>query len=115
VGEERDRTFWLIVGEGTKTGDLTEVFELGTGGGTRAWPVFSFEEEALLFLRLGGLEGRWRVIETDAADTIPALTGACPAVEHVVLDPFPEVGFHRFLDVVSLHRKRFVELFAIPR
>ena len=90
MGEERDRTFWLIVGEGTKNGDLNEVFELGTGGGTRAWPVFSFEEEALLFLRFCGFGGGWHASKSGIADLVSVLSDACPDVWRVALDPIPE-------------------------
>ncbi|CAA9460524.1 MAG: hypothetical protein AVDCRST_MAG58-2467 [uncultured Rubrobacteraceae bacterium] len=106
------RTFWLIVGG---DGDRPEVFELGADKGTRMLPVFSFEEEAMLFLRLGGLEGRWRVGETGAADLASTLTGAHRGVIRVVLDPFPEIGFARFYEVFSLGREEFVALLILGR
>lgn len=55
------RTFWLIVRD---DGDRPEVFTLGADSDVKTLPVFSFEEEALLFLRLGGLEERWRARPT---------------------------------------------------
>ena len=93
-------------------GDRQKVFELGAGSGGRSLPVFSFEEEALLFLRLGGLEGRWRASETGAADLASALTRA---VRRIVLDPFPEAGLRGYLGAVSLGREEFVDLFASGR
>ncbi|MBA2534187.1 MAG: hypothetical protein H0V21_04195, partial [Rubrobacter sp.] len=85
----------------------------------RTLPIFCFEDEALLFLRLGGLEGRWRADETGAADLATNLastpSGAYSMVRRVVLDPFPEVGFDGFRKAVSLPREMFVDLLANPR
>jgi len=92
-------------------GDRPKVFELGAGRGEKSLPIFSFEEEALLFLRLGGLEELWRTSETEAT----ALAGTCSGVQHVVLDPFPEIGFDALCEAVSLRWERFIDLFAIPR
>jgi len=112
-GPERTRpgTFWLIVQD---NGDRPKVFELGAGRGEKSLPIFSFEEEALLFLCLGGLEGPWRASETDAAELSSALTGMCSGVQHVALDPFPEIGFDALCETVSLRWERFIDLFAIP-
>ncbi len=108
----RPRTFWLIVQDDS---DRPKVFNLGVGRGEKSLPIFSFEEEALLFLRLGGLEGPWRARETDAADLGSALTGTCSHVRRVVLDPFPEIGFDALFETVSLRWERFIDLFAISR
>ena len=62
---------WLIardeIGAG---GGPPEVLTLGAGGGVEGdgtiLPVFSFEEEALLFLRLCGFGGGWRVSKSRA-------------------------------------------------
>jgi len=114
MGLKRTRpgTFWLIVQD---DGDRTKVFELGAGRGEKSLPIFSFEEEALLFLCLGGLEGPWRASETDAAELGSALTGTCSGVQRVVLDPFPKIGFDVLFETVSLRWERFIDLFAIPR
>jgi hypothetical protein len=107
----RPGAFWLIVQD---DGDRPKVFELGAGRGEKSLPIFSFEEEALLFLRLGGLEGLWRASETDAAELASALTRTCSGVQHVVLDPFPEIGFEALFESVNLRWERFIDLFAIP-
>jgi hypothetical protein len=108
----RPGTFWLIVHD---DGDRPKVFELEAGRGEKSLPIFSFEEEALLFLRLGGLEERWRASETDAAELDSALSGTCSGVRHVVLDPFPKIGFASLCETVSLQWERFIDMFAIPR
>jgi hypothetical protein len=108
LGRMRPGTFWLIVRDDA---DQPMIFELGSGSGEKSLPIFSFEEEALLFLRLGGLEGLWRTSETDAA----TLAETCSGVECVVLDPFPEIGFDALGEAVSLRWGMFLDLFGLPR
>jgi hypothetical protein len=108
LGRIRPKTFWLIV---RNDADQQMIFELETGSGEMSLPIFSFEEEAQLFLRLGGLEGHWRASETDAA----TLAETCSGAEYVVLDPFPEVGFDALGDAVSLRWEVFLDLFSVPR
>jgi len=67
-------------------------------------PVFSFEEEAEMFLRLGLLEKEgWRVRETTCGELTSVLYGMCRDVTHVSLDPLPGM-----VELVSLSRKTFV-------
>ena len=87
------------------------IFELETGSGEKSLPIFSFEEEARLFLRLGDLEGLWRTSETDAA----RLAETCSGAEYVVLDPLPEIGFDALGGDVGLRWEMFLDLFGIPR
>jgi hypothetical protein len=58
-----------------------------------ALPVFSFPEEAEMFLKLGGLEERgWRVVESTAGELVSRLAGYRRAgIELVALDPLPEM------------------------
>src|SRR5215213_4558781 len=54
-------------------------------------PVFSFEEEAQMFLHLGGYEeSGWRARESCAGELVSVLLGPCVDVEGVALDPLPE-------------------------
>ena len=104
----RPGTFWLIVRDDA---DQPVIFELGSRSGEKSLPIFSFEEEAQLFLRLGGLEGPWRTIETGAA----TLAETCFSAECVVLDPFPQIVCDSLCEAVSLRWEMFLELFGIPR
>jgi hypothetical protein len=109
-------TFWIIVGDGLDEGGARwQVFTLGADGDPEELPVFSFEEEALLFLGLGGLEGHWRASRITAPDLVTLLTGAYRGARGVVLDPFPEVGLSGYLGAVSFGREEFVDLLAIGR
>ena len=78
-------------------------------GGEKVLPVFSFEEEARLFLRLGGYDGHWRARESCADELVSVLDGPCKGVKSVVLDPLPEMLEDGTLALVGVGRERFVE------
>ena len=92
----RDRTpslttvYWLIENaEAGRPGELTVRIDAGRV----ALPVFSYPEEAEMFLRLGGLEERgWRIVESTAGDLVSRLPGYRRAgIDLVALDPLPEM------------------------
>ena len=72
-------------------------------------PVFSFKEEAEMFLRLGVSEKGWRVRESTCGELASVLYGPCRDVGHVSLDPLPEIVCGRTVGLVSLSRRDFVE------
>ena len=113
-------TSWLIVrddvgDEGGTPEVLTLGAEGGAGRGEKTLPVFSFEEEALLFLRLSGLADGWRASMSGIADLASVLAGPCSDAGRVALDPIPERGRRRPHDLVSLPREAFVALLAAER
>jgi hypothetical protein len=72
--------------------------------------VFSFEEEAEMFLHLGGYaDSGWRVRESSAGELVSVLYGPCIDVEGVALDPLPEMLEDGTLELVEVGRRRFVE------
>ena len=71
-------------------------------------PVFSFKEEAEMFLRLAVTGKGWHVRETTTGELISVLYGPCAGVERVALDPPPESFAEEITDLVSLRRERFV-------
>ena len=71
--------------------------------GINVLPVFSFEEEAQMFLGLGHAADGWQVRETTCGELISVLYGPCREVEHVALDPVPGIT-----ELVSLSRRAFV-------
>jgi hypothetical protein len=78
-------------------------------GTSRALPVFSFEEEAEMFLRLGGYEeSGWQARESSAGELVSVLCGPCADVEGVALDPLPEMLEDGTIDLVEVERGRFV-------
>jgi hypothetical protein len=61
-------------------------------GTSKVLPVFSFEEEAEMFLHLGGYDGYgWRTRESCAGELVSVLLGPCADVDGVALDPLPEM------------------------
>ena len=101
----RFETSWLIVRNDLGAGDgPPEVLTLGAGGDGTILPVFSFEEEALLFLRLCGFGGGWHASKGGIADLASVLSDVCSDVRRVALDPIPEIGPHGSHDLVSLSR-----------
>lgn len=100
------RPFWLIVKAGTGRLDVLRT-DLATGG--EALPVFSFEEEARMFLEHGGLDGDWRVRLTTAGELISVLFGPCAGIGRVLLDPLPGSSYGAFNKLVSVEREAFIE------
>jgi hypothetical protein len=77
--------------------------------GRTVLPVFSFEEEAALFLCLGA-QGSWHVRRTGAGELVSLLYGPCREVELVALDPISDVELDLMNRLVSLERSRFVDV-----
>ena len=77
--------------------------------GAAALPVFSFEEEAGLFLLLGTVGRGWSVWEAEAGALVSMLRGPLKEVERVALDPLPgEIGTGPLNRLTSLERGRFL-------
>ena len=74
-----------------------------------ALPVFSFKEEARMFLEHRALRSPWRVRETTAGELISILFAPCASVERVALDPLPDVGTEALVYLASMQREDFVE------
>lgn len=106
MDEQRPKPYWLIVKyESNRIDMLTTNFI----GGEEALPVFSFEEEAGLFLGYRALRSRWRVRKTAAGELISVLFGPSAAVERVTLDPLPEMNTEALAYLLSMRREDFVE------
>jgi hypothetical protein len=103
----RRRAFWLLAKR--RQGRL-EVLTTSLADGRRVLPVFSFEDEADLYLRRG-IRGSWRVRRTEAGELLSLLYCLCNKVELVALDPMSEVETEVMDKLVSLERKRFVDVF----
>jgi hypothetical protein len=99
------RAWWLIVRDG---GNLLEPLCVYAGV-ERVLPVFSFEEEAELFLRLGGYDGHWRARKSCADELVSVLCGSCKGVKSVALDPLPEMLEDGTLALVGVGRQRFLK------
>ncbi len=82
--------YWLI--ENPETG-LPGELTVRIDAGTEALLVFSYPEEAEMFLRLGGLEERgWRIVACTAGELVSRLPGYRRTdIDLVALDPLPEM------------------------
>ena len=78
------------------------------GGGTL--PVFSFGEEAEMFLRLGTLEAGWEAGRFTTGGLVSMLRGSLAGVGRVALDPLPEVCGKELVRLVSVDRYDFVRV-----
>ena len=105
AGRQPGSTYWLIAKD--QSGRM-EVLTIECGG-ERALPVFSFEEEAELFLGLGGIGSGWWVRESEDGEIVSVLYGPWASIRSVALDPLPEMVAEEAVALVSLSRKRFVE------
>ena len=102
----RRSPYWLLAKR--RCGRL-EVLTTSLADGRRVLPVFSFEEEGALFLCLG-VQGSWQVRRTGAGELVSLLYGPCRNVELVALDPMSDVEADVVNRLVSLERKRFVDI-----
>ena len=101
------RPQWLI------TKDITsrmEVFTTNLCGDRKALVVFSFEEEAQMFfdLCLAASKDGWKVRQTSVGELVSVLYGPCSDTKKVVMDPVPEVGTERLVDLLSMPRNDFL-------
>ena len=108
------RRFWLIARH--RTGGM-EVLTTNLARGGEALPVFSFEDEANMFLRLGALGDDWRARETSGGELVSVLCGPCAGVDRVVLDPVPLPGslVEGLNGLLSTGREAFMRSLLNPR
>jgi hypothetical protein len=102
----RRSPYWLLAKR--RYGRL-EVLTTSLADGRRVLPVFSFEEEAALFLCLG-VQGSWQVRPTGPGELVSLLYGPCREVELVALDPISGVETDMMNRLISVERSRFVDI-----
>ena len=98
--------YWVIAKDGFGQLDLLTVDLGGTG---QALPVFSFEEEAEMFLWLQTTDDGHEVRETTPGQLVSILYGPCAHVGRVILDPLPEIGARMQISLLGMDRNAFVE------
>jgi hypothetical protein len=74
--------------------------------GQKTMPVFSFREEAEMYMRFE-VRGGWWVRKTSSGELISLLFGPYSCVEMVALDPLPEICDEGMSRLVSVRRKDF--------
>ncbi len=103
----RGPTYWLITKH--ENGRM-HALVTGARSDDQALPVFSFEEEAQLFLWLENPGTDWRARETTAGEIISVLHGPCLGVNKVALDPLPEILGEEINSLVSLRGDDFARI-----
>ena len=98
------RSFWLIA---TRAHGRMEVLTIAAGGET-VLPIFSFQEEVELFLRLEAKGADWWPRETSTGELVSLLLGLCSGVDKVALGPLPGLGEREIADLLSTDRRHFV-------
>jgi hypothetical protein len=89
-------------------GGRTEVLTVPSGVQEVLLPVFSFEEEAELFVWFAEPGGGWRVRESRCGELASVLCGPCKGVRGVALDPLPRMLEDGTLALVRVGRERFL-------
>ena len=84
-----------------------EVLTIDASGET-VLPVFSFQEEGELFLRLEATEANWCLRETTTGELVSLLLCLCARVDKVALDPLPGLWEREILGLVSTGRRHFL-------
>jgi hypothetical protein len=74
--------------------------------GQEAIAIFSFREEAEMFIRLESWDGWW-VREISAGELVSLLFGPYSCVKMVALDPLPEICDEGMTRLVSVSRNDF--------
>ena len=96
--------WWLLA---RHSDSQREVLTL-THGGSEVLPVFSFREEAEMYLAIEISGGDWQIRETGAGELVSVLSEQCASVRSVALDPLPSTLAEEGAELVSLGRERFV-------
>lgn len=99
--------YWLLSGDPGRD----DVFVLDLAGLGRSLPVFSFREEAELFLALDGSGEGWRAVESGAGELISLFSGPAADVKSVILDPLPTMFRDSTAGLVGLSLGRFMDRF----
>ncbi len=100
------RSYWLIFARGC---GRVETLTTRLFGGEEVLPVFSFREEAEMFLCLRDLRDRWQIRETGAGELRSMLCTGLGNIRLVALDPIPEVSGPGVFELLSLDRKTFMD------
>jgi hypothetical protein len=104
--------YWVIAKDakdGTDGFGQPDLLTVDLDGTGEALPIFSFEEEAEMFLWLQTTEDGWEVRETTPGQLVSILYGPCADVGRVMLDPLPEIGLSMQISLLGMDRHDFVE------
>src|SRR5215210_7278799 len=105
----RTQRFWVIAKDAKDEFGRPDLLTVDLDGTGQALPVFSFEEEAEMFLWLQTTEDGREVREATPEQLVSILYGPCADVGRVMLDPLPEIGARMQDSLLGMDRNDFVE------
>jgi hypothetical protein len=102
--------YWVIAKDAQDGFGRPDLLTVDLDGMGQALPIFSFEEEAEMFLWLQTTEDGREVRETTPEQLVSILYGPCAeGVGRVMLDPLPEIGARMQNSLLGMDRNDFVE------
>jgi hypothetical protein len=101
--------YWVIAKDAKDRFGQLDLLTVDLEGTGEALPVFSFEEEAEMFLWLQTTEDGREVKEITPGQLVSILYGPCADVGRVMLDPLPEIGASMQIRLLGMDRRDFVE------
>ena len=101
--------YWVIAKDAKDGFGQLDLLRVDLDGTGEALPVFSFKEEAEMFLWLQRTEEGWEVRETTPGQLVSILYGPCADTGRVMLDPLPEIGARMQIGLFGMDRHDFVE------
>ena len=101
--------YWVIAKDAKDGFGQPDLLTVDLDGAGQALPVFSFEEEAEMFLWLQTTGEAREVRETTSGQLVSILYGPCADVGRVMLDPLPEIGARMQISLLGMERNDFVE------
>ena len=101
--------YWVIAKDAKDGFGQPDLLTVDLDGAGQALPVFSFEEEAEMFLWLQTTEDGREVRETTQGQLVSILYGPCADVGRVMLDPLPEIGARMQNSLLGMDRNDFAE------
>jgi hypothetical protein len=107
--------YWVIAKDAKDGFGQPDLLTVDLDGAGQALPVFSFEEEAEMFLWLRRPRTGGEVRETTPGQLVSILYGPCADVGRVMLDPLPEIGARMQNSLLGMDRNDFVESVMVAR
>jgi hypothetical protein len=101
--------YWVIAKDAKDGFGQLDLLTVDLDGTGEALPIFSFKEEAEMFLWLQPSEEGQKVREIAPGQLVSILYGTCADTGRVMLDPLPEVGARMQIGLLGMDRNDFVE------
>ena len=101
----RRTSYWLLVRDAENG---METLSTGLSNRGRMLPVFSFKEEAEMYLCMRGSRDEWRIREVAASELRSLFDTVLGNIVSVTLDPIPENSFFDSSGLLNITRQDFI-------